>query len=212
MIITTIRNPTNDEKIAQLKRLPSAYKRFEGLIMKLIFVVPILLAPLLVYDHYYPVASNIQAVYSILIVAISVFICLWWTKKYEGGISNRKQIDDINSAQVEVVKVKTNRAIKREDPEDFGVAYYIDVTDGGQQKVLYLWGQYLDQLEYEKQFPNTEFEFLRTVGSEEFIDFKTTGQYFEAEKILPAFDKEVWKSGDYPLNGQLLNQTIDTIC
>ncbi|MCO5240150.1 MAG: hypothetical protein M9904_08835 [Chitinophagaceae bacterium] len=170
-----------------------------------------MLLPLLIYSRYYPVASTIQAIYSVVVVALSIYLCLRWTKKYEGGISNRKQIADINLAQIEVVKVKTNRAIKREDPEDFGIAYYLDVTDDGQQKTLYLWGQYLDELEYEKQFPNTEFEFIRNVGSEEFIDFKTTGEYFEAERTLPAFDKEVWKSGNYPLNGQLLNQTIDSV-
>jgi hypothetical protein len=211
VIISTIRNTTQEEKLGQIKRLPTAYKRFENFLLKLIFVIPLLLAPLLIYDHYRPVASNIQAVYSIIVVALSIFICLQWTNKYEGGISNRKQIVDINSAQVEVVKVKTNRAIKREDPEDFGVAYYVDVTDGERRKTLYLWGQYLDDLEYEKLFPNTEFEYVRKVGSDEFIDFKTTGQYFKAERALPAFEKDVWKSGNYPLNGQLLDQTIDAI-
>lgn len=211
MITSTIRTPTQDEKLGQIKRLPSAYKRFENFMIKFIFVTLVLLAPLLIYDRYQPVPSSAQAAYSIVIVALSVFLCLWWTKKYEGGISNREEITNINSTQVEMVKVKTNRAIKREDPEDFGVAYYLDVTDGDQRKTLYLWGQYLDELEFEKLFPNTEFEFLRKVGSEEFIDFKTIGQHFEPERILPAFTKEVWNRGNYPINGQLLNHTIDEI-
>jgi hypothetical protein len=211
VIISTIRDPTKDEKLRELKRLPSAYKRFENFVMKLIFIIPILLAPLLIYGHYHFIAPSTQAVYSAIVVAISFILSLWWTKKYEGGFSNRKQITDIHSTQIEVVKVKTNRAIKREDPEDFGVAYYIDVNDSGERKTLYLWGQYLDELEDEKLFPNTEFEYVRKVGSDEFIDFKIAGQHFEAEKILPAFEKEIWKSGNYPINGQLLNQTIDTI-
>lgn len=211
MITSTIRNPTPDEKLEQVKRLPSAYKRFESFIAKLIFVVMVLLIPFLLYDHYYPVSSATQAIFSIAIVALSILLVFWRTKRYEGGLSAGKQMADISSTPVEVMKVKTCRAFKREDQEDFGSAYYMDVTDNGQRKTLYLWGQYLDELEYEKLFPSTAFEFTRRVGSDEFIDFKTTGKYFEAEKVLPAFGKEVWKSGNHPLNGQLLNQTIDTI-
>ena len=171
----------------------------------------VLLIPFLLYKHYYPVPSTTQAIISIAIIALSTLLIFWWTKRYEGGLSASKQIADINSTPVEVIKVKTCRAIQREDPEDFGTAYYIDVIEDGQRKTLYLWGQYLDELEYEKVFPNTEFEITRRVGSDEFIDFKTTGHHFEAEKVLPAFGKEVWKSGNYPLNGQILNQTIDTV-
>ena len=171
----------------------------------------VLLIPLLTYDHFNPVASDTQAIYCIVIIFLAVVIALWLTKKFEGGLSNAKQIDKIQTGQVEVVKVQTTRAIKREDFEDFGIAYYISVTDNGQQKTLFLWGQYLDELEFEKTFPNTEFEFIRKIGSDEFIDFKTSGQYFIEEKTLPAFDKEVWKGGAYPVNGQLLDKTIDEI-
>lgn len=101
--------------------------------------------------------------------------------------------------------------IKREDPEDFGVAFYCAVVDNGQPKTLFLWGQYLDELEYEKTFPNTAFEFTRYVASDEFLAFKTLGHYFKEEKTLPAFDKSVWKNGSYPVNGQLLNQHFDEI-
>lgn len=211
MITSIIRTPTQDEKLEQLKKLPGAYKRFESFGVKLIFIIVILLTPLLIYQRYLPMSSNVQTIVSVIIVMFSAFLAIWWTKKYEGEMSYRKQRADINSAKVEVVKVKTNRAVKREDPDDFGVAYYVDVNDSGQRKTLFLWGQYLDELEYETLFPSTAFEFVRKAGSEEFIDFKTTGQYFEPERILPAFGKEVWKGGNYPVNGQLLNQTIDTI-
>ncbi|WP_153798777.1 hypothetical protein [Foetidibacter luteolus] len=211
MITTTIRNLTQDETQRQIKRLPSVYKRFENFVLKLIVVVLVLLAPLLIYDRFNPVPSHTQAVYCIVIVILAVLIVFWVTKKFEGGLTNSKQIDNIKSGQVEVVKVQTTRAIKREDFEDFGVAFYLAVVDNGQPKTLFLWGQYLDELEYEKTFPNTEFEFIRKVGSDEFIDFKTSGQYFIEEKVLPAFDKEVWKTGRYPVNGQLLDQVIDDI-
>jgi hypothetical protein len=211
VIISAIREFTQDEKGRQIKMLPSLYKRVENFVLKLVVFVIVLLAPLLIYDHFKPVASDTQAIYCIVIFILAATITLWVTKKFEGGFSNSKQIDKIQTGQVEVVKVQTTRAIKRQDFEDFGVAYYLDVVDNGQPKTLFLWGQYLDELEYEKTFPNTEFEFIRKVGSDEFIDFKTSGQYFIEEKILPAFDKEIWKSGLYPINGQVLDQSIDEI-
>ena len=211
MITTTIRNLTQDEKQGQIKRLPGVYKRFENFVLKFIFIALVLVAPLLIYDHYNPVASDTQAVYCIVIIILAILITFWISKKFEGGLTNSKQIKEIQTGQVEVVKVQTTRAIKRRDFEDFGIAFYISVVDDGRLKTLFLWGQYLDILEYEKTFPNTEFEFIRKVGSDEFIDFKTSGQYFVEEKVLPAFDKEVWKSGAYPVNGELLDKTIDEI-
>jgi hypothetical protein len=211
VITSTIRNPTTAEKADQIKRLPSRYQLFEGFVMKFMFITIILLVPLLIYDRYHPVASRTQAIYCIIIVLLAIFITYWVTIKFEGSFGNNKQVAKINADQVEVVHVKTTRAIKREDPEDFGVAFYVGVTDNGHQKTLYLSGQYLDELEYDRLFPNTEFEFTRQVGSDEFISFKSVGQPFKEEKVLPAFGKEVLKSGAYPVNGQLLDQPIDSI-
>lgn len=211
MITSTTRNFTQEEKRRLIQKLPGLYKRIESFVVKLIVIIAVLLIPLLIYDHFSSVASDIQAIYCIVIIVLAVAIAVWITKKQEGGFTNAKQINQIETGQVEVVKVQTTRAIKRKDFEDFGIAYYLSVRDNGQQKTLYLWGQYLDELEYEKQFPNTEFEFIRKTGSEAFIDFKILGQYFVEEKTLPAFCKEIWKSGAYPVNGQLLNISIDEI-
>ncbi|MFT3823589.1 MAG: hypothetical protein QM731_06690 [Chitinophagaceae bacterium] len=210
MIISTTRTITAGEKNVQVKKFPGIYQRFEGFVLKLMVIVMILLVPMLIYDHYNPVASNMQAIYCIVILILSVFIVNWLTNKYRGGFYNRQKEQE-DETVVEVVSVKTNRAIRREDPEDYGVAYYIDVVENGQRKVLYLWGQYLDELEFEGLFPNTEFEFVRRSGSDEFLSFKTAGQPFRQEKTLPPFGKDVWKSGIYPVNGQLLDLSIDEI-
>lgn len=98
----------------------------------------------------------------------------------------------------------------RKDPEDFGIAFYFDVEHEGRQKALYLWGQYLDEMEG-AGFPNTEFEIVRQPGSEQFMDFRTSGDYFKEERTLPAFEKEVWDSGAFPVNGQLIDRSIDGI-
>ncbi|MEO7990566.1 MAG: hypothetical protein ABI663_13555 [Chryseolinea sp.] len=211
MITITTRPFTDEEIKRQTKQLPSVYKRFEGFVMKFIFIVLALDIPLLAYDHFSPVASKIQAVYCIVMVVVALLLTFWITKKWEGGLSINKYISDINSGQAEVIHVTTTRAIKREDAEDFGVAYYIDILDNGLPRTLFLWGQYLDELEHDKTFPNTEFEFIRKKGSDEFIDFKTLGQYFKEEKTLPPFNKPVWDSGTFPVNGQILEQTIDQI-
>lgn len=208
MITITTRNATPKEIQELTPQLPGRYKRFENFMMGYIVVVAILLIPMLAYDRYRPVASNTQAVYCIIILVVSFFVTRWFRNRVEGKTVTPPVIDA--NFRVEAIRVKTNRAIKREDPEDFGVAYYIDITHNGQQKVLYLWGQYLDMLE-DHEFPNTEFEIIRKPGSDEFIDFIPLGTYFKEEKVLPPFDKAVWNSGSYPVNGQILNQRIDEV-
>ena len=176
--------------------------------MIMLFVLFAFLFPVLAYDHFNPIPSNTQAIYCIVVVIVS-FLITWQIKKRHGnGLSNNKVITAIQSQQLEEVVVNTDRAIKREDYEDFGIAYYIDVVHEGERKTLFMWGQYLDILE---NFPNTAFTFVRKPGNDEFIDFKITGQYFKEEKTLPAFGKEIWDSGNFPVNGQLLQQAIDTI-
>jgi len=208
VITITTRDATPKERKELTPQLPGRYQRFESFMMGYIVVVAILLIPMLTYDRYQSVASNTQAVYCIIVLIVSFFVTRWLRNLLEGKTTNPPVLDA--NFKVEVIRVKTSRAIKREDPEDFGIAYYIDITDNGKQKLLYLWGQYLDELEGH-EFPNTEFEFVRKPGSDEFIEFITLGSYFKEEKVLPPFNKAVWKSGDYPLNGDVLDQRIDEI-
>jgi len=191
-----------------MKRSPGLYKRIENFILLLMGSVLVLDIPLLVYDHFNPVEASTQAIYCLLTVAVGLFLTIWLTKKRGSRV---RRLNDVLSKPVEVIRVKTNRAIKRKDFEDFGIAFYVDVADEGQQMALFLWGQYLDVLEAEGRFPNTEFEIVRLPNSDEFMEFKLLGHHFKEERTLPAFDKEIWQSGIFPVNGQLIDVPIDKI-
>lgn len=69
----------------------------------------------------------------------------------------------------------------------------------------------MDELEYEKEFPNTEFEIVRELESKQILDIKLLGKYFAPERILPPFEKQIWKSGKYPMDGDLLDKLLDEI-
>ncbi|HLZ87956.1 MAG TPA: hypothetical protein VKQ52_11965, partial [Puia sp.] len=177
MIAISTRKITPEERKLVTKAKPSLYRRIESFFMTMGFIVLMLVIPLLIYDHFRPVSSGTQAVYCIFIVTLALFISIWIFRGRLGYQKKRRS----DPEEVEVIRVQTTRAVRREDPEDFGVAFYIDVMDMGRQKVLYLWGQYLDILEYEKEFPNTEFEIVRFAGRDSFIDFALLGVHFPEE-------------------------------
>lgn len=211
MITKTTRSYSESEKKQLLQQLPSLYQRIEEYTMLFILIMIVFLLPFLLLDKLFKFSSNVQLITCIVIITLTALVIERIKKKYGGGFSNRKDIDKLKSGLAEVIHVKTSRAIKREDPDDFGVAFYIDVTDEGTRKCLYLWGQYLDDLEGDNLFPNTEFIVTRKFDNKETIDIKLSGQPFKPEKTLPAFSKDDWKSGKVPADGDLLNTSIDDV-
>lgn len=111
---------------------------------------------------------------------------------------------------VEEMEVKTTRAFKREDPGDFGQAFYLEVCEKEQMKTLFLWGQYLDELEYDGRFPNTHFILSRRSDNRQLLGLITLGTYFVPEKTLPTFPKDTpWD--ELPNDGDVLNSTLDEL-
>jgi hypothetical protein len=206
VIRVTVRPLTGDEKKILNKRKPSLYKVVEEYALFFMGVYVILLIPLLIFYNYVPVSSELQLVICLVLFFLSAYIIHRISKKNRG--LNDKVFESKSFA--EVLHVKTNRAIEREDIEDFGSAFYLDVEDEGKRKTLFLWGQYLDELE-ENKFPNSEFELIRKADTKEFIDLKLMGKYFPAEKTLAPFDKQLWKSGQAHEDGQLIDRSIGEI-
>ena len=196
---------TNQQEFQELAaRQPSTWTKIERFSMKLIATTMVLLIPFLIIDKFFPVPSQTEGIIVIVLLLISITVTIYWTRK-DPEIAFEKQSKETN--EIEIIHCNTSRAIKREDPEDFGVSFYLDTEDG---RTLFLQGQYLDMLEYE-QFPNTEFELIRTKNTKELIDFKVKGRYFEPERTLEPFTKDDYKKGIVPEDGAILDIEFEKI-
>lgn len=173
--------------------------------MKLIATTMVFLIPFLIIDKFFPVPSQTERIIVMVLPLIAVMVTIYWTKR-DPVIAFEKHSS--KTSEIEIIHCTTKRAIKREDPEDFGVSFYLDTEDG---RTLFLQGQYLDMLESDKQFPNSEFELVRTKSTKEFIDFKIKGNFFEPEKILKAFSKDDYEKGIVPEAGEILEIEFDKI-
>ena len=81
-----------------------------------------------------------------------------------------------------------------------------------ENETLFLQGQYFDELQYSRKFPNTEFEIVRTeLTFNELIDIKPLGEYLKPEKKLKAFTKEQFENNEVHYDGDLLKISIEQI-
>ncbi|SKB24658.1 hypothetical protein [Maribacter arcticus] len=203
--------PYNPEEIKELKsRKNSLWQHFENFGMKFIGMTFVLLAPLLLYDKFVDkVASETQLLILIPLLIISVGIVIYWMNK-NGEIGwNRKIENEIKNGKAQVLKIETQKVYKRKETYDLGSGFYIKISEN---ETLYLQGQYFDQLQYSRKFPNTEFEISRTsLTFNELLNFEALGKYLKPEKKLKAFTKEQFNKDEVHYDGDLLNIPIDEI-
>jgi len=209
MLIISERELTKDEKKDIVRTKQSGKFDFVGLCFVIFFFAMLVQAFLfIVVDRIYPLSKNEEKTAFFISLLISLIFTIRSAIKFldESKKSEERPLSEIRA---ETTEVKTSRAIKREDPEDFGIAFYLDVVDKGKRKTLFLWGQYLDVLEYDQQFPNTHFEITRRSDTKWLMDIKVLGSYFEPEKVLSAFKDQKWE--DLPEDGDLLEIEIEEI-
>jgi hypothetical protein len=65
-------------------------------------------------------------------VAIAAYLAYRLDKM---GFDSKYITSDIEAGVVTVYNVKTNRVVKRKDPEDFGPSYYIDLGQNNEYKM-----------------------------------------------------------------------------
>jgi hypothetical protein len=202
--------PYSAEEIKLLKRRKySAWKHFEHFGMRWVYTTLIMLAPLLLYEKFVMDVPP-QAELGILIILeiIAISLVLHWMKK-SGELDWNKIIeDDIKNGYAEVLKIQTDRVVKRKDPEDFGSGFYLKIDEN---KTLFLQGQYFDELQYARKFPNTNFEIVRKNLDKELISIFSTGKYLKPERKIKAFKEAQYKTGSIHNDGDILELHIDDI-
>ena len=178
--------------------------------MKWIGITFVLLVPLLLYDKFVgKVSSETQLLILIPLQIISVGIVIYWMNKIGEIGWNKKIENEIKNGKAQVLKIETEKVFKRKETYDLGSGFYIKISEN---ETLYLQGQYFDELQYSRKFPNTEFEIVRTkLNLNELIDIKSFGKYLKPEKILKAFTSEQYEKEEVHYDGDLLNIPIDKI-
>lgn len=178
--------------------------------MKLIGIIIALLTPLLLYDKFVDkVSSEIQLMILIPLLIFSVGIVVYWMNK-NGELGWNKKVDnEIKNGKAQVFRIVTDKVIRRDETYDLGSGFYIKISEN---KTLFLQGQYFDQLQYSRKFPNTEFEIVKTnLAHNDLISINSLGQYLKPEKKLKAFTKEDYENNRVHYDGELLNIPIDEI-
>jgi hypothetical protein len=206
-----IERPYNTEEIKLLKsRKNSLWDHFENFGLKFIGITFVLLAPLLLYDKFIgKVSSETQLLILIPLLIISIGTVIYWMNK-NGEIGwNKKVNNEINNGKAQVLKIQTDKVFKRKQTYDLGSGFYIKISDN---ETLFLQGQYFDELQYERKFPNTDFEIVRTkLTFNELIDIKSFGKYLKPEKKLIAFTKEQFDKNEVHWDGDILEIPIEQI-
>ena len=203
--------PYNLEEIKLLKsRKYSLWQHFENFGMKWIIATFILIGPFLLYEKFVqevPPKTELPIVIILQIIAIIAVLIIMGRM---GEIDWNKKVDnEIKNGKAQILKIKTERVVKRKDPEDFGSGFYLEID---KNKTLFLQGQYFDELQYSRKFPNTDFEIVRTkLNFNELIDINSFGEYLKPERKIKAFSEEQYESGNIHYDGDVLEMSIDEI-
>jgi hypothetical protein len=208
--ITYKKRPITKEEINSLKARKSSFMdKVESFGIKLIgfyFLLFIFyqLFKKLIYDPSPKIENFLVIAMVILAIGFSIFMM-----KKLGDSSYDKIIEEeIDNGMVEILIIKTNKSVKRKDPEDFGIGFYLKLNN---QKTLYLTGQLYDILEYERKIPSTEFEIIRTLKNKIFIDIRVKGNYFTPSNVIEPFTDEQYNNDETHYDGQILNIPIEEI-
>lgn len=203
--------PYNSEEIKLLKsRKNSIWEHFEHFGKKWIVITLILLAPLLLYEKFVgKISSDTQLLTSVPLLVISIGIVMYWMRK-NGEIGWNKKVDnEIKNGKAQILKIQTDKVYKRKESFDLGSGFYLKISEN---ETLFLQGQYLDELEYSRKFPNSEFEVVSTALTlNELIGITPLGEYLNPEKELKAFTKEQFENNDVHYNGDLLKIPIEQL-
>lgn len=211
MKLEQYKRPYNEEEKQILKSYKNSYwDHFENFAKKWMLITLVTIAPLLLYDKYVnKVTSNNQLIVLIVSQIFTISIVVYFMIKMGEIGWNSALNKEINEGKAIVWKVYTKKVFKREETFDLGSGFYIEISEN---QTLYLQGQYFDELQYNREFPNTSFEIVRTsLIQDGLFHYKAFGTYLEPEKVLDAFTSEQFEKEEAHYNLDILEISIEEI-
>jgi hypothetical protein len=183
-----------------------------------IFVFAVLLTTVGIISKHYPrgdlpwwgVPTIIGSMFAAIIASLFVFN----KSGYRPNLSGKSFEEQLAELQQKGLLInesfKARRAFQVEEFEDEGSHYFIELVDGG---VLFLSGQYLydyaeitddPELNQNRKFPCTEFTLQRHKDAGYVVNIVCAGQVLPIECVTPPFDKNAFKRGLVPEDGQVV--------
>ncbi|HEX2188263.1 MAG TPA: hypothetical protein VHG51_05160 [Longimicrobiaceae bacterium] len=117
-------------------------------------------------------------------------------------------LEELAADRVEETRVRARDAIRVEESEDEGSAFYLLLEDG---RVLFLAGQYLYDEEEDGRFPCTEFVLVRTPLTRLVLDLRCTGAPLPPCGVRPPFTAEEFRADRVPEDGAVLETDFDRL-
>ena len=206
-MLTITKRPLTEDEIAGVQPRPrSAWQVAEGWFV--IFLGPFFLLMLLFLfiNRYVKVSSRTELIASVGILAISAVL----TEVIRRRLSKPHGPAVNETLEAEVLHIRTSRALMREDPDDLGRSFYVEI-ETEPARCLFLWGHQLDELFEEGLFPNTEFNLTRLAGVGEHLDVELLGEPFKPERTLQAFTRQRLRANQAQVDGDIIASPIDAI-
>lgn len=203
--ITRTLTPKEKKEIRQSK-LSDMWWNFENFTTSFIIIAMVLFTIFSYIKVYFKLIGNVELLFVIFTVVSSLILNLvfhYYLLK-DFPLAKKTPIKDIKA---EVTIIQSKRAIEREDPEDFGPSFYLEIKEGITTKTIFLWGQYL----YCAKVPNTYIEITRRNDTKEILDIKTKGIYFPPEKTIPSFSDADWIADTFHKDGEIINLSLEEI-
>jgi hypothetical protein len=116
--------------------------------------------------------------------------------------------EELAAGEVEVTRYLARSAIRVEEFEDEGSAWYLLLQDG---RVLFLMGQYLYDAEEEGRFPCTTFTIVRTPRTRLVLDLECSGETFQSAAERSHFTEGEFNAQAVPDDGAVLDVDFDTL-
>ena len=213
----TTRRPLTADETRDLRRLCSRKDELTNDVVSTLFVFMLVfgVGTLLVRWISGPPGGATLAV----LAAIAASLALWALVTVRRGIgrvlaqARSQYARDLAAGQAECSTYEVVDALRVEEAEDEGSAYYLKLADG---RVLFLAGQYLyeyeagedeDEKSTPARFPCRRFTLARAPESRLFFDLTDLGAPFPPSGTLPAFTTDEHRAGSVPRDGAVL--TLD---